>query len=174
MQKKNILVNPQSSEVCIYLNWMNVDQILHKFPWFHCLFLLPRRHSLLFTPIWSLCRSFWSLCWLGSWHQQSPVKTETKMWVFRSPQMFFLSIWLSDFAFSFCFQASIIQDFENLRVQAEKKGLFKTNPLFFGLHLGHILLLEVLAWLLVWLCGTGWTMTFLCSIILATAQVFRK
>ncbi|XP_036068244.1 fatty acid desaturase 2 [Oryzias melastigma] len=66
--------------------------------------------------------------------------------------------------------ASIIQDFENLRVQAEKKGLFKTNPLFFGLHLGHILLLEVLAWLLVWLCGTGWTMTFLCSILLATAQ----
>ncbi|KAF6738931.1 Fatty acid desaturase 2 [Oryzias melastigma] len=40
--------------------------------------------------------------------------------------------------------ASIIQDFENLRVQAEKKGLFKTNPLFFGLHLGHILLLEAL------------------------------
>uniref|UniRef100_A0A3B3DEC8 acyl-CoA (8-3)-desaturase n=1 Tax=Oryzias melastigma TaxID=30732 RepID=A0A3B3DEC8_ORYME len=42
----------------------------------------------------------------------------------------------------------IIFDFEKLRAQAEKDGLFKTKPLFFCLHLGHILLLEAQAgWL---------------------------
>uniref|UniRef100_A0A3P9KHY7 acyl-CoA (8-3)-desaturase n=1 Tax=Oryzias latipes TaxID=8090 RepID=A0A3P9KHY7_ORYLA len=65
---------------------------------------------------------------------------------------------------------AIIQDFERLRVQAEKDGLFKTKPLFFCLHLGHILLLEILAWTLVWLWGTGWTVTLLCAALLATSQ----
>uniref|UniRef100_A0A8C4F4C2 Fatty acid desaturase 2 n=1 Tax=Dicentrarchus labrax TaxID=13489 RepID=A0A8C4F4C2_DICLA len=66
--------------------------------------------------------------------------------------------------------AAIIQDFYTLRAQAESEGLFKAQPLFFCLHLGHILLLEALAWLIIWLWGTSWTLTFLCSIMLATAQ----
>ncbi|RVE71736.1 hypothetical protein OJAV_G00055020 [Oryzias javanicus] len=65
---------------------------------------------------------------------------------------------------------AIIQDFEKLRAQAEKDGLFKTKPLFFGLHLGHILLLEVFAWTLLWLWGTGWTATLLCAALLGTSQ----
>ncbi|KAF6738876.1 Fatty acid desaturase 2 [Oryzias melastigma] len=65
---------------------------------------------------------------------------------------------------------AIIQDFEKLRAQAEKDGLFKTKPLFFCLHLGHILLLEVFAWTLLWLWGTGWTATLLSAALLATSQ----
>ncbi|XP_051807616.1 acyl-CoA 6-desaturase isoform X1 [Acanthochromis polyacanthus] len=66
--------------------------------------------------------------------------------------------------------AAIIQDFNTLRAQMEKKGLFRAEPLFFCLHLGHILLLEALAWLIIWLWGTSWVLTFVCSVMLATAQ----
>ncbi|KAM6937415.1 acyl-CoA Delta-4 desaturase-like [Xenentodon cancila] len=65
---------------------------------------------------------------------------------------------------------TIIQDFEALRVQAEKDGLFRTKPLFFCLHLGHILLLEALALLTVWLWGTSLIPTLLCAVMLTTAQ----
>lgn len=72
---------------------------------------------------------------------------------------------------SCAFQDSIIKDFDSLRVQAEKDGLFKAKPLFFLLHLGHIILLEALAWLSVLYWGTSWTMTLLCATLLAIAQV---
>ncbi|MEQ2188322.1 hypothetical protein GOODEAATRI_013756, partial [Goodea atripinnis] len=70
--------------------------------------------------------------------------------------------------------AEIIQDFDHLREQTENRGLFQAQPLFFCLHLGHILVLEAIAWLMVSYWGTSWTMTLLCSVLLATAQVFRK
>uniref|UniRef100_A0A3B5MPX9 acyl-CoA (8-3)-desaturase n=1 Tax=Xiphophorus couchianus TaxID=32473 RepID=A0A3B5MPX9_9TELE len=66
--------------------------------------------------------------------------------------------------------AAIIQDFETLRTQVEKEGLFKAKPLFFCLHLSHILLLEALAWMMVWYWGTSWTLTLLCAVMLATSQ----
>nr|XP_004553068.2 fatty acid desaturase 2 [Maylandia zebra] len=66
--------------------------------------------------------------------------------------------------------AAIVQDFKTLRAQVEKQGLFQGQPLFFFLHLGHIVLLEALGWMLVSMCGTGWIPTLLCSVILATAQ----
>nr|AFZ87278.1 delta-6 fatty acyl desaturase [Lateolabrax japonicus] len=66
--------------------------------------------------------------------------------------------------------AAIIQDFQTLRAQLESKGLFRAQPLFFCLHLAHILLLETLAWLIIWFWGNGWTLTFLCTIMLTTAQ----
>uniref|UniRef100_A0A1A8JB38 acyl-CoA (8-3)-desaturase n=1 Tax=Nothobranchius kuhntae TaxID=321403 RepID=A0A1A8JB38_NOTKU len=66
--------------------------------------------------------------------------------------------------------ATIVEDFEHLRAQVEKEGLFQSKPLFFCLHLGHILLLEVLAWLMLSYWGTSWTMTLLCAVMLATAQ----
>lgn len=71
----------------------------------------------------------------------------------------------------FCSQAAVAQDFHTLRVHAEREGLFQAQHLFFCLHLGHILLLEALAWLLVWAWGPSWTLTLLCSVILAIAQV---
>lgn len=70
-----------------------------------------------------------------------------------------------------CSQADIIKDFEDLRAQAEKQGLFRTQPLFFCLHLGHIILLEILAWMMASYWGTGWTVTLVCAVMLATAQV---
>nr|ANN11901.1 delta-4 desaturase [Siganus guttatus] len=66
--------------------------------------------------------------------------------------------------------AVLIQDFHTLRKQAESEGLFQARPLFFLLHLGHILLLEALAFLMVWHWGTGWIQTLLCAVLLATAQ----
>uniref|UniRef100_A0A8C9X4A4 acyl-CoA (8-3)-desaturase n=1 Tax=Sander lucioperca TaxID=283035 RepID=A0A8C9X4A4_SANLU len=66
--------------------------------------------------------------------------------------------------------ATIIQDFHTLRAQVESEGLFQARPLFFCLHLGHILLLEALAWLIIWVWGTSWTLTFLSAVMLATTQ----
>ncbi|XP_059917961.1 acyl-CoA 6-desaturase [Gadus macrocephalus] len=66
--------------------------------------------------------------------------------------------------------AAVVEDFQALRTRAEGLGLFQAQPLFFCLHLGHILLLELLAWMSVWLWGTGWSATLLCSFILAVAQ----
>uniref|UniRef100_A0A8C9X365 acyl-CoA (8-3)-desaturase n=1 Tax=Sander lucioperca TaxID=283035 RepID=A0A8C9X365_SANLU len=67
--------------------------------------------------------------------------------------------------------ATIIQDFHTLRAQVESEGLFQARPLFFCLHLGHILLLEALAWLIIWVWGTSWTLTFLSAVMLATTQL---
>nr|AEV57606.1 delta-6 desaturase 3 [Muraenesox cinereus] len=64
----------------------------------------------------------------------------------------------------------LTQAFRELREEVEREGLFRTQPLFFCLHLGHILLLEALAYLLIWVYGTGWLQTLLCAVILATSQ----
>nr|BBL33564.1 fatty acid delta6 desaturase [Gymnachirus melas] len=66
--------------------------------------------------------------------------------------------------------AAIIQDFHTLRTQAERKGLFRARPLFFCLHLGHIVLLEAVAWLMIWLWGTNWILTLLCVVMLTVSQ----
>ncbi|XP_064169835.1 acyl-CoA 6-desaturase [Anguilla rostrata] len=64
----------------------------------------------------------------------------------------------------------LTQAFRELREEVEREGLFRTQPLFFCLHLGHILLLEALAYLLIWVYGTGWLQTLLCAVIMATSQ----
>uniref|UniRef100_A0A673IK11 Fatty acid desaturase 2 n=1 Tax=Sinocyclocheilus rhinocerous TaxID=307959 RepID=A0A673IK11_9TELE len=46
--------------------------------------------------------------------------------------------------------AALVEDFRALREHLEAEGCFKTQPLFFILHLGHILLLEAIALMLVW------------------------
>uniref|UniRef100_A0AAQ4QZJ7 acyl-CoA (8-3)-desaturase n=1 Tax=Gasterosteus aculeatus aculeatus TaxID=481459 RepID=A0AAQ4QZJ7_GASAC len=67
--------------------------------------------------------------------------------------------------------ATIIQDFHTLRAKVESEGLFRARPSFFCFHLGHILLLEALAWLIIWVWGTSWTLTLLSAFLLATSQV---
>lgn len=64
-----------------------------------------------------------------------------------------------------------MEDFRALRERLEAEGCFKTQPLFFILHLGHILLLEAIALMLVWHFGTGWINTAIVAVLLATAQV---
>uniref|UniRef100_A0A8C9WXJ5 acyl-CoA (8-3)-desaturase n=1 Tax=Sander lucioperca TaxID=283035 RepID=A0A8C9WXJ5_SANLU len=66
---------------------------------------------------------------------------------------------------------NVSSDFHTLRAQVESEGLFQARPLFFCLHLGHILLLEALAWLIIWVWGTSWTLTFLSAVMLATTQL---
>ncbi|KAK6309407.1 hypothetical protein J4Q44_G00208700 [Coregonus suidteri] len=66
--------------------------------------------------------------------------------------------------------AALVQDFQALRDRVEREGLLRARPLFFSLYLGHILLLEALALGLLWVWGTSWSLTLLCSLMLATSQ----
>ncbi|CAL8356499.1 unnamed protein product [Lota lota] len=66
--------------------------------------------------------------------------------------------------------AAITEDFKALRNQVESLGLFRAQPLFFCLHLGHVLLLELMAWMTVWIWGTSWSSTLLCSLFLTISQ----
>ncbi|KFP31334.1 Fatty acid desaturase 2 [Colius striatus] len=66
--------------------------------------------------------------------------------------------------------SQLVEDFRTLRKTAEDMDLFRANPLFFSLYLGHILVMEVLAWLMVLYFGTGWITTLILSCILTTSQ----
>lgn len=66
--------------------------------------------------------------------------------------------------------SGIQDDFRKLRALAEDSGWFQPDPWFYLLHMGHILLLEVLAVSLVWYFGTGWLATLAAMCILATEQ----
>uniref|UniRef100_A0A8C9K0C2 Fatty acid desaturase 3 n=1 Tax=Panthera tigris altaica TaxID=74533 RepID=A0A8C9K0C2_PANTA len=48
--------------------------------------------------------------------------------------------------------------------------LFEAKPAFFALLLGHILAMEVLAWLTIYLLGPGWVPSTLAALVLATSQ----
>lgn len=47
----------------------------------------------------------------------------------------------------------------------------KPNHVFFLMHLLHILLLDVTAWLILWLFGTSFVPFVLCAVLLSTVQV---
>ncbi|XP_005408195.1 PREDICTED: fatty acid desaturase 3 isoform X2 [Chinchilla lanigera] len=66
--------------------------------------------------------------------------------------------------------ARLIEDFRALRQAAQDMKLFDANPTFFALMLGHILAMEVLAWLLVYLLGPGWVPSVLAALILGVSQ----
>ncbi|XP_062403030.1 acyl-CoA 6-desaturase [Sardina pilchardus] len=64
----------------------------------------------------------------------------------------------------------LVSEFRDLREDLERQGLFRADPVFFSVCLGHILLLELLALLLVWTAGTGWLSSLTCAALLATSQ----
>ncbi|NXO74366.1 FADS2 desaturase, partial [Phainopepla nitens] len=66
--------------------------------------------------------------------------------------------------------SQLVEDFRTLRKTAEDMNLFQASPLFFSLYLGHIIAMEVLAWLMVSYFGTSWITTLILSCILATSQ----
>nr|XP_035978155.1 fatty acid desaturase 3 isoform X4 [Halichoerus grypus] len=66
--------------------------------------------------------------------------------------------------------AQLVEDFRALRQAAEDMELFEAKPAFFALLLGHILAMEVLAWLLIYLFGPGWVPSTLAALVLATSQ----
>ncbi|KGL94296.1 Fatty acid desaturase 2 [Charadrius vociferus] len=66
--------------------------------------------------------------------------------------------------------SQLVEDFRTLRKTAEDMNLFRADPLFFCLYLGHIIAMEVLAWLMVSYFGTGWITTLILACILTTSQ----
>ncbi|XP_041516811.1 acyl-CoA (8-3)-desaturase isoform X1 [Microtus oregoni] len=65
---------------------------------------------------------------------------------------------------------ALTDEFRELRAMVERMGLLKANRLFFLLTLLHILLLDVAAWLILWIFGTSLVPFFLCAVLLGTAQ----
>ncbi|XDV53434.1 hypothetical protein PO909_021934, partial [Leuciscus waleckii] len=66
--------------------------------------------------------------------------------------------------------AALVEDFRALRERLEAEGCFKTQPLFFILHMSHILFLEAIALMMLYYLGTGWINTAIVAVLLATAQ----
>ncbi|NXL86870.1 FADS2 desaturase, partial [Alectura lathami] len=66
--------------------------------------------------------------------------------------------------------SQLVEDFRTLRKTAQDMNLFQASPLFFSLYLGHVLVMEALAWLIVSYCGTGWIPTLILVCILTTSQ----
>ncbi|XP_073869549.1 fatty acid desaturase 3 isoform X3 [Macaca fascicularis] len=66
--------------------------------------------------------------------------------------------------------AQLVEDFRALHQAAEDMKLFDASLTFFAFLLGHILAMEVLAWLLIYLLGPGWVPSALAAFILAISQ----
>ncbi|KAI8514315.1 fatty acid desaturase [Branchiostoma belcheri] len=64
----------------------------------------------------------------------------------------------------------IKKDFRELRETVDKMGLFKPSYTFFGVHLAHIVLLDVLSYFIISQYGAGWVPVVLASIALAISQ----
>uniref|UniRef100_A0A452UVT1 Fatty acid desaturase 2-like protein FADS2P1 n=1 Tax=Ursus maritimus TaxID=29073 RepID=A0A452UVT1_URSMA len=67
--------------------------------------------------------------------------------------------------------SELVEDFQELRRTLEAMNMFKANWVFFFLHLAHILILETLAWLIVWHFGNGWLVTIFISFLLTISQM---
>nr|AYG96561.1 fatty acid desaturase 1 [Lepisosteus oculatus] len=65
---------------------------------------------------------------------------------------------------------SLTEDFRRLRAVVEETGLLQPRWLFFLAALAHILLLDVLAWLTLWLGGASWWAFAVTAILLSTVQ----
>ncbi|KAM7086417.1 fatty acid desaturase 3 [Molossus nigricans] len=66
--------------------------------------------------------------------------------------------------------AQLVEDFRALRQAAKDMKLFEANLTFFALVLGHILAMEVLAWLVIYFLGPGWVPSTVAALILAISQ----
>ncbi|XP_067902275.1 acyl-CoA 6-desaturase isoform X1 [Heterodontus francisci] len=67
-------------------------------------------------------------------------------------------------------KTELVEDFRALRKTAEDMKLYNADIVFFSFYLGHLFVLEFLAWLTVSYFGTGWLPTLLTALILATSQ----
>ncbi|KAM9768566.1 fatty acid desaturase 2-like protein FADS2B [Dama dama] len=66
--------------------------------------------------------------------------------------------------------SQLVDDFQELRRTLETMNLFNANLGFFVLHLAQVLILEALAWVIVWHFGSGWLVTIFISFLLTVAQ----
>uniref|UniRef100_F7C4G0 Cytochrome b5 heme-binding domain-containing protein n=1 Tax=Equus caballus TaxID=9796 RepID=F7C4G0_HORSE len=67
--------------------------------------------------------------------------------------------------------SQLVEDFQELRRKLEAMNMFNANLGFFFLHLAQILILEALAWLMLWHFGNSWTITIFISFLLTVSQV---
>ncbi|KAK1335789.1 hypothetical protein QTO34_003584 [Cnephaeus nilssonii] len=66
--------------------------------------------------------------------------------------------------------AQLVKDFQELRKTLEAMNMFSASLGFFSLHLIQILILEALAWLMLWHFGNGWPITICISFLLTISQ----
>ncbi|KAM9767626.1 fatty acid desaturase 2-like protein FADS2B [Dama dama] len=66
--------------------------------------------------------------------------------------------------------SQLVEDFQELRRTLETMNMFNANLGFFSLHFAQVLILEALAWIIVWHFGNGWLITMLISLLLTVAQ----
>ncbi|XP_055280106.1 fatty acid desaturase 2-like protein FADS2B isoform X2 [Moschus berezovskii] len=66
--------------------------------------------------------------------------------------------------------SQLVEDFQELRRTLETMNMFNANLGFFFLHLAQVLILEALAWVIVWHFGSGWLITIFISFLLVVAQ----
>lgn len=65
----------------------------------------------------------------------------------------------------------VVQDFRKLRLLAEKMDLFKTNSLFYILHFSHLILCDLIGWLIIYYSGyQNWFTYFLAVFFLTITQ----
>uniref|UniRef100_A0A8C6CFD5 Cytochrome b5 heme-binding domain-containing protein n=1 Tax=Moschus moschiferus TaxID=68415 RepID=A0A8C6CFD5_MOSMO len=67
--------------------------------------------------------------------------------------------------------SQLVEDFQELRRTLETMNMFNANLGFFFLHFAQVLILEALAWVIVWHFGSGWLITIFISFLLVVAQV---
>lgn len=68
-------------------------------------------------------------------------------------------------------EMALIEDFHQLRTVAENSGFFRPNPVFYVLHIAHILFLDFLGWWMMKTFGTGWLSYFIAACFLTTGQI---
>ena len=73
----------------------------------------------------------------------------------------------------FISQSQLVEDFQELRRTLETMNMFSANLWFFLLHLAQILILEALAWVIVWYFGSDWLVTIFIPCLLTVTQVSR-
>ncbi|KAF5914106.1 hypothetical protein HPG69_010266 [Diceros bicornis minor] len=66
--------------------------------------------------------------------------------------------------------SKLLEDFQELRRKLEAMNMFNANLGFFLLLFAQILILEALAWLMLWHFGNGWPITILISFLLTISQ----
>ncbi|XP_033062008.1 putative fatty acid desaturase 2-like protein FADS2P1 [Trachypithecus francoisi] len=66
--------------------------------------------------------------------------------------------------------SQLVKDFQELRRIIESMNMFHANLGFFFLHFAQILILEVLAWLMLYHFGSGWPVTTFISFLLTISQ----
>ncbi|KAM8813960.1 fatty acid desaturase 2-like protein FADS2B [Rhynchonycteris naso] len=67
-------------------------------------------------------------------------------------------------------KSQLVEDFQELRKTLEAMNMFSANLGFFFIHLFQILILEALAWLMLWCFGNSWPITICISFLLTISQ----